>query len=803
MANRKLQGEIDRVLKKVEDGVSIFEQIWDKVYSALSTAQKEKYEGDLKKEIKKLQRLRDQIKTWQGDSQIKDKSKLDSYRKLIEEKMERFKVCEKETKTKAFSKEGLAQDRTDPNQKAKDNVADWVRESISKLTEQCEEMEAGIETLNSGKRRKRNNDEHPRVTDLKEHISRHQHHMEMLEKVLRAVDNEAVSPAEATDLKDYVDDYIERNQEADFVEDLEMYDALNLEAVPVPVVVTTTGKKGSKSTTGDDDDVSSIATAVPVPSSTKKGPSSPRITKAGRVERHGSSKSSLSTRTVSPKNTRRGGNGAANHHTNTTSSSSTTVLTISGNNEQNNVSATSPRKVATSSNASSGTGKDVNMNTTLSTSSSTSSSSSATTSMTGTGTGSGSYSIAAMATSTTSTGSHNSSHNSISSATGSATAPLLSNVVRTNAGGGSTTINTPTTTTAKNNDGSGRLVTCNMTSRRDQTTLSTKIINTGNNTSNAGTSSGVVNVTTDVENGNFNSGVVVVGANGSVSVNVNGARSIRDGSVGNMFPPVAASATTTVPASANVAISTATTVATDDESGDAKTVIRKDMTPAKTAKSLLLNELGSCSSSGLEGCEENLTTTSTPGGMSKLDSDLAVLEGALQYMPEARSDTTKPSTTSRTQQTTKSDQIRHSPPATPIIPPTSTTTTTTHISSPRNPMEVPSSFPSVPAPVFDSREVFQQFDPDTLFFIFYYQQGTYQQYLAASELKRQGWRFHKKYLTWFQRHDEPKISTDEYETGTFIYFDYANVIKDGQGSGWCQRIKSEFRFEYRFLEDEL
>lgn len=30
-------------------------------------------------------------------------------RKTIENKMEKFKVCEKETKTKAFSKEGLGQ----------------------------------------------------------------------------------------------------------------------------------------------------------------------------------------------------------------------------------------------------------------------------------------------------------------------------------------------------------------------------------------------------------------------------------------------------------------------------------------------------------------------------------------------------------------------------------------------------------------------------------------------------------------------------------------------------------------------
>lgn len=28
-------------------------------------------------------------------------------------------------------------------------------------------------------------------------------------------------------------------------------------------------------------------------------------------------------------------------------------------------------------------------------------------------------------------------------------------------------------------------------------------------------------------------------------------------------------------------------------------------------------------------------------------------------------------------------------------------------------------------------------------------------------------RYHKKYLTWFQRHDQPKVTTDEYEQGTY------------------------------------
>ena len=83
-----------------------FEDIWKKVHNATNSNQKvcyffnrnetsielntchnnkqEKYEADLKKEIKKLQRLRDQIKSWIASAEIKDKSALLENRRLIE-----------------------------------------------------------------------------------------------------------------------------------------------------------------------------------------------------------------------------------------------------------------------------------------------------------------------------------------------------------------------------------------------------------------------------------------------------------------------------------------------------------------------------------------------------------------------------------------------------------------------------------------------------------------------------------------------------------------------------------------------
>lgn len=78
-------------------------------------------------------------------------------------------------------------------------------------------------------------------------------------------------------------------------------------------------------------------------------------------------------------------------------------------------------------------------------------------------------------------------------------------------------------------------------------------------------------------------------------------------------------------------------------------------------------------------------------------------------------------------------------------------------------MAVPPYYPTVPAAALENPALFEKFDVDTLFFIFYYQQGTYQQFLAARQLKQRYWRFHKRFLTWFQRHEEPVVFNDTYE----------------------------------------
>lgn len=88
---------------------------------------------------------------------------------------------------------------------------------------------------------------------------------------------------------------------------------------------------------------------------------------------------------------------------------------------------------------------------------------------------------------------------------------------------------------------------------------------------------------------------------------------------------------------------------------------------------------------------------------------------------------------------------------------------------------IPASYPREPLTVFDEPALYQRVDPDTLFYAFYYKQGSSQQYLSAKALKEQSWRFHKQYQTWFQRHEEPKNITEEFEQGTYRFFDYEST----------------------------
>uniref|UniRef100_A0A7N8WUK2 CCR4-NOT transcription complex subunit 3 n=1 Tax=Mastacembelus armatus TaxID=205130 RepID=A0A7N8WUK2_9TELE len=244
--SRKLLGliiilcEIDRCLKKVAEGVEQFEDIWQKLHNAANANQKEKYEADLKKEIKKLQRLRDQIKTWVASNEIKDKRQLVENRKLIETQMERFKIVERETKTKAYSKEGLGlAQKVDPAQREKEEVGMWLTNTIYTLNMQVEQFESEVESLSVQTRKKKGDKEkQDRIEELKKFIEKHRHHIRMLETILRMLDNDSVQVEAIRKIKDDVEYYLDSSQDPDFEENEFLYDDLDLEDIPQSLVAT-------------------------------------------------------------------------------------------------------------------------------------------------------------------------------------------------------------------------------------------------------------------------------------------------------------------------------------------------------------------------------------------------------------------------------------------------------------------------------------------------------------------------------------------------------------------------------------
>jgi CCR4-NOT transcription complex subunit 3 len=110
----------------------------------------ETQKADLKKELKKLQKFRDQIKNWSADTLIKDKTALNEYKRKIEIDMERFKMVERQSKTKAFSKHGLEKmENETAEQKRRRETKEWLSACVEELSNQSDAFEAEIEVLQS------------------------------------------------------------------------------------------------------------------------------------------------------------------------------------------------------------------------------------------------------------------------------------------------------------------------------------------------------------------------------------------------------------------------------------------------------------------------------------------------------------------------------------------------------------------------------------------------------------------------------------------------------------------------------
>mmetsp|Transcript_32880 Transcript_32880/g.97667 ORF Transcript_32880/g.97667 Transcript_32880/m.97667 type:complete len:408 (-) Transcript_32880:97-1320(-) len=229
-AQRKLQKDIDVVLKKVDDGIEEFAQVFEQATTTSAGAQREKLGEELKKSINKLQRLRAQIREWIAQTDIKNnsKDKLEDARKRIENDMQRFKDFERDLKTKAFSTSGLSKgDDLELEELEKMKYQDWLTTMIQSLNDQTDELDAEIETLD--KKKSLSADEKSRQQQLKAIQERHRWHINKLEQLLRALDNDTIEMSDLAVVRDSLEMYIDAGaHDSENFHDEALYDCFDL-----------------------------------------------------------------------------------------------------------------------------------------------------------------------------------------------------------------------------------------------------------------------------------------------------------------------------------------------------------------------------------------------------------------------------------------------------------------------------------------------------------------------------------------------------------------------------------------------
>ncbi|KAK3679000.1 general negative regulator of transcription subunit 5 [Recurvomyces mirabilis] len=659
MAARKLQQEIDKEIKIISLGIQAFDGIYDKLTASTNASQREKLEDNLKKEIKKLQRSRDKVKTWATSSEIKNKSPLTEQRKIIETRMETFKAVEKEMKTKAFSKEGLsAAAKLDPKEREKMEVSEFVSDMNDELSRQVEAHEAEIETLQAGmKKGKKDTSKADRTSELERIVEKHKDHGSKLEIILRGLENGSIDVDQVKEIQDDIKHYVENNQEVDFEENEYMYEGLNLdEEEEAWGIVKEDGDRLSSQ------DAQSIADDTP-DHSESAAPSRPNVP----------AKSKSQPISEPQANGRRS---SAQH----AKSPLPALSTLHQSLPSSVANKTIPTDMKPAPLPTIPTGQPLK------------------------------YASAAAAA-------------AASDKSGVGIAPLPpppgAQKAAEQASPEAVTAQ-PVETTQQSAKAVEQLPKQLTPAPKDEPAKASASESSTQQSSKA----------PSVKPSPQISHVAPSKASDIASSTVTD--SSTTSTIKAPQPPSPDSGI------AGIALSNGNTAQEDDEEEE------ESIYHLPTALTDLLDSFEET---------KQRSTMAQP-------FDVPLLNTSHHSFPTP-TDTAKPS---------------------PYYPQTPYPYTPTH-------------YPTTQLPIFSDPRLYSRIDTDSLFYAFYYRQGTYQQYLAAKALKSQSWRFHKQYQTWFQRHEEPKNITEEFEQGTYRFFDYEST--------WMNRRKADFKFAYKYLEDDL
>uniref|UniRef100_A0A914YXS9 CCR4-NOT transcription complex subunit 3 n=1 Tax=Panagrolaimus superbus TaxID=310955 RepID=A0A914YXS9_9BILA len=665
---RKLLQEVDKTYKKVDEGIEIFEEIMTKMYEANSENQRDKFQDDLKREIKKLQRLRDLIKGWQFSSDIKDKDNLTKYRRLIETKMETFKDIERENKTKPHSKQGLsAEEKLDPREKEKAEAIEWFKTKIRQIQDEVDrtevKMEAALSAGSGRKRKGKDESSKEKIEELKKHIEGLTYHITNLEVCMRLVTNDQKDPKEVMDvLQDALDNYVDALDPDSDMDPKEcdpfgVYEELEIEEyIPQLAGVVTTSIDDEK----DENSGTRSNNHSPFPEERPRNlsnekPAAPVTTK-------------LSSQQASEERT----------------------------------SISSPPPIATPP-------PSIPYN-----------------------------AVAA--------GVHLKSPAPVTAAAApSSPAPTVSaaTIVKPPAPAPPTPVSVPVPISPPSQTSIIREtpVTVPDTVRfQHPVPESPKPI--------AEPINNVAEPQIPMTPTRPPSLLTQNLPQSLMSPQPPPLSSLRSLNLERVIPnsPV-------LPTHSSRSNESQITQSSTQSITNAPPTMMEDS---------LIREFNPHSDANSDNRSSDIPSWLgvSPLGRRELSADeqmhIKRLEDAHRTMPH-RFD---------------------SEPQRPAMP--------------RIPYQGFPSYPQIQQPLFQTLDYYLRLSPETLLFIFYYMEGSKAQLLAAQALKKLSWRFHTKYLMWFQRHEEPKIITDDYEQGSYVYFDFER---------WAQRKKDAFMFEYRYLED--
>ena len=108
--------------------------------------------------------------------------------------MERYRLFEREARTRAFSNIGLRNNKSDPTTQEKDDVNTWLSSSIDQLQIQINQFEIEIETILGSRKKKLDKERQSRLDELKNFVEKHRFHVSKLETLLRMLHKVSFDP---------------------------------------------------------------------------------------------------------------------------------------------------------------------------------------------------------------------------------------------------------------------------------------------------------------------------------------------------------------------------------------------------------------------------------------------------------------------------------------------------------------------------------------------------------------------------------------------------------------------------------